>query len=69
MSKDYQKIKFIPVNPQHKVKIDFSQIPEYQRKQLAEFALEATREYFAQPGVEEQYREWLKARQQKQKQS
>lgn len=65
MIKDNQKIKFIPVDPQHEVKIDFSQIPEYQRRQLAEFALEITKECFAQPRAEEKYQEWRKARRKK----
>lgn len=44
------------------VKIDVNAIPEYQRGQLAEFALELTRNIFARPGEEERYQEWLAKR-------
>lgn len=49
------------------VKIDVNQIPEYQRRQLAELALEVTREVSSRPGEEERYQEWLKKRQQEKK--
>lgn len=45
------------------IKIDVSLIPEYQREQLAEFAIELTRKVFAQPGEEERYQIWLAERQ------
>lgn len=45
-----------------KIKIDFDSIPEYQRDQLAELALDVTRKVFAQPGEEERYQIWLAER-------
>ena len=44
------------------VRIDVNAIPDYQRGQLAEFALELTRNIFARPGEEERYQEWLAKR-------
>ena len=44
------------------VKIDVNAIPEYQRGQLAEFALELTRNTFSRPGEEERYQAWLAKR-------
>ena len=41
------------------VKVDVSSIPEYQRGQLAEFALDLTRKIFSIPGEEERYQAWL----------
>lgn len=41
------------------IKIDVSLIPEYQREQLAEFAIEITRKVFARPGEEDRYQAWL----------
>ena len=59
-----QELKYIG---EPDVKIDVNQIPEYQRRQLAELALEVTREVFSRPGEEERYQEWLKKRQQEKK--
>lgn len=47
------------------VKINVSVIPEYQRGQLAELALELTRSIFAIPGEEERYQAWLANRKSK----
>lgn len=44
------------------IKIDFDEIPEYQRGELARFALEVTRNCFAIPGEEERYQAWLAER-------
>lgn len=44
------------------LKINVCSIPEYQRGQLAEFAIELTRKVFAQPGEEERYQAWLAER-------
>ena len=44
------------------LKINLDSIPEYQRGQLAEFAIELTRKVFAQPGEEERYQAWLAER-------
>lgn len=44
------------------VRINVNAIPEYQRGQLAEFALELTRNIFAIPGEEERYQAWLAKR-------
>lgn len=59
---DYEKIILKPAGDVD-VKVDVNLIPEYQRRQLAEFALEVTREVFARPGEEERYQAWLKKRQ------
>lgn len=45
------------------IKIDVNQIPEYQREQLAQFAIELTRRVFARPGEEDRYQAWLYKRQ------
>lgn len=44
------------------LKINVASIPEYQRGELAKFALEVTRDCFAQPGEEERYQAWLAER-------
>ena len=49
------------------IKIDVNLIPEYQRRQLAEATLEATKRFFSQPGVEEHYQIWLQKRQEREK--
>ena len=49
------------------IKIDVNLIPEYQRCQLAEATLEATKRFFSQPGVEERYQSWLQKRQEGEK--
>ena len=59
---DYEKIILKPAGDVD-VKVDVNLIPEYQRRQLAEFALEVTREVFARSGEEERYKAWLKKRQ------
>lgn len=55
---DHEKIILKPVD-EGSIKIDVTQIPEYQRRQLAEATLEATKRFFSQPGVEERYQIWL----------
>lgn len=55
---DYEKIILKPVDDAQ-IKIDVNLIPEYQRRQLAEATLEATKRFFSQPGVEERYQIWL----------
>lgn len=57
MSK-YEKIVLRPIGD-CTVKVNVSEIPEFQRSQLAEFALELTRNIFAIPGEEERYQSWL----------
>jgi len=52
-----------------KIEIDFDSIPEYQRRQLAELALEVTREVFSRPGEEERYQAWLQNRRQREKEA
>lgn len=44
------------------VTINVNLIPEFQCRQLAEFAIELTRKVFAQPGEEERYQAWLAER-------
>lgn len=44
------------------IQIDTSQIPDFRRRELAEETVRATKEFFALPGVEEEYQEWLKNR-------
>lgn len=44
------------------LQINVTSIPEYQRGQLAEFAIELTHKVFAQPGEEERYQIWLAER-------
>lgn len=44
------------------LQINVASIPEYQRGQLAEFAIELTHKVFAQPGEEERYQAWLAER-------
>lgn len=44
------------------VKIDVDQIPDHVRYDLLETIMEATKEYFKQPGVEEKFQAWLKER-------
>lgn len=61
---DYEKLVLTPVDNVN-IEIDVNLIPEYQRHQLAEFALELTRNVFAIPGEEERYQEWLKNRHRK----
>ena len=63
---DYEKLVLKPVDDIN-IKIDVNLIPEYQRRQLAEFALELTRNIFAIPGEEERYQAWLKNRHRKEK--
>lgn len=57
----YDKLVLQPIGTPV-VDIDVSSIPEYQRGQLAEFALELTRNIFASPGEEERYQAWLAKR-------
>lgn len=63
---DYEKIILKPV-VDGSIKIDVTQIPEYQRRHLAEATLEATKRFFSQPGVEESYQAWLQKRQEREK--
>lgn len=63
---NYEKITLKPVDD-GSIKIDVTQIPEYQRRQLAEATLEATKRFFSQPGVEERYQAWLQERQEREK--
>lgn len=63
---NYEKITLEPVDD-GSIKIDVTQIPEYQRRQLAEATLEATKRFFSQPGVEERYQAWLQERQEREK--
>lgn len=58
---DYEKTILKPADD-GSIKIDLTQIPEYQRRQLAEATLEATKRFFSQPGVEERYQAWLQER-------
>lgn len=58
---DYEKTVLMPVGDVQ-IKIDFDSIPEYQRNKLAMATVKATREFFAQPGVEERYQIWLAER-------
>lgn len=46
------------------IKIDVTSISEYQKHQLAEFALAVTQKVFSRPGEEERYQAWLRKRQQ-----
>lgn len=45
-----------------KIKIDVDSIPEYQKNQLVEWALEQTRAFFSRPGEESRYQAWLQKR-------
>lgn len=63
---NYEKITLKPVDD-GSIKIDVTQIPEHQRRQLAEATLEATKRFFSQPGVEERYQAWLQERQEREK--
>lgn len=63
---NYEKFVLKPVCDVN-IKIDVNLIPEYQRCQLAEFALDLTREVFTRPGEEERYQAWLKNRRRKEK--
>lgn len=45
--------------PIPKIKINFSEIPEYQVRALAKAALELTEKVFSIPGEEERYQAWL----------
>ena len=56
-----ENVVFRPVGPVQ-VHIDFDAIPDYQRGELAKFALEVTRNCFAEPGEEERYQAWLAER-------
>lgn len=47
------------------VEVDVSLIPEYQRRQLAEFVLDLTRQIFSIPGEEERYQAWLREQESK----
>lgn len=60
--RDSERIVLKPLGDVN-IKIDVSLIPEYQRGQLAEFAIELTRKVFAQPGEEDRYQAWLYERQ------
>lgn len=59
--KSKNNIVFQPIGDAD-IKIDFDEIPEYQRGELARFALEVTRNCFAIPGEEERYQAWLAER-------
>lgn len=59
--KSKNNIVFQPIGDAD-IKIDFNEIPEYQRGELARFALEVTRNCFAIPGEEERYQAWLAER-------
>ncbi len=48
-------------------KFNLDLVPECQRRLLAEFALELTRDVFSRPGEEERYQAWLASRQQRKK--
>ena len=45
------------------IKIDVELIPDHQRQQLAELALDVTQQLFSRPGEEERYQRWLQERQ------
>jgi len=49
--------------PVKEIKIDVTSISEYQKHQLAEFALAVTQKVFSRPGEEERYQRWLQERQ------
>ncbi len=44
------------------VHINCDAIPEYQRSELARFALDVVRNCFARPGEEEKFQKWLAER-------
>lgn len=48
-------------------KFNLDLMPEYQKRLLAEFALELTRDVFSRPGEEERYQAWLASRQKREK--
>ena len=48
-------------------KFNLDLVPEYQKRLLAEFALELTRDVFSRPGEEGRYQAWLASRQQRKK--
>lgn len=56
-----ENVIFRPVGSTQ-IRINFDAIPEYQRGELAKFALEVTRNCFARPGEEERYQAWLAER-------
>ena len=56
-----ENVIFRPVSNTH-VDLDLNAIPEYQKNELCKWALELTRHFFSQPGVEEQYQIWLAER-------
>ena len=47
-------------NPE--IRIDTSKIPEFRKRDLAEGAILLCKEVFSQPGMEEEFQEWLKER-------
>lgn len=65
---NYEKLVLKPVGDV-KITIDVNLIPEYQRCQLAELALEVTREVFSRPGKEERYQAWLQNRRKRETES
>lgn len=52
----------MPVPTQPAVQIDTAAIPSFRREDLARGALDLMEQVFSMPGAEEQYQEWLKAR-------
>lgn len=47
------------------VVFDLSKMPEYQRNELSDFAIELTKAIFSRPGEEERYQKWLAERRSK----
>ena len=47
------------------MKIKVNEIPEYQRNELSDFAIELTKAVFERPGEEERYQRWLEERRSK----
>lgn len=57
----YDRLVAVPTEEVNIV-VDFDAIPECVCNDLAEATIEATREFFAQPDVEEKYQIWLAER-------
>ena len=45
-----------------RIEFDLDSIPKHVRDSLSEFIISAAKEYYAQPGAEEGYQEWLENR-------
>lgn len=51
------------------ITIDTSLIPAHVKEEIARTVLEGVYEYFQQPGVQERFEEWQKARNERRKQN